>query len=432
MLRRSLTLRSKNGPMATKSVRSATIRMGSMLITRNCVIATAMAVLSVVGAAADENAPGTDNELARCAKVAADFTGSHPLTYAEISAGAKAPIRQNPPFLCEKSQDPACAPLGSVSAGDHIAVARVCGDWAEIQSIGRTHITIGWIDHGRLENQREVSSPPADVQYPSHFGLKLGSGRPVCEAYLQRLNQTIYSAPPRCGRPESNVVPGFQILQRVPMTLAEIRPLQPWMLSLLYPESELTQAELLDMAQAGGLVSRLPDQAKEEARKYYERGTSSWRYADPIDINNDEHPKEVIVWDANPGQTCGKAAHEGDDDGQIPFIVSSSRDRVDQSETIEVFGHPHSNLRLRVLTPSGSVREADWRYYRPIGGSYGILEYRKVFYFDTFFNVGNGLGDFNDARRKDPELPYVLGVFVRERGSTTEICEYASSPLRGE
>jgi hypothetical protein len=418
--------------MAPKSGRSATIRMGSMLITRNCVMALAMAALSVVGAAADENAPDTENKLAQCAKGAADFTGSHPLTYAEISTGGNAPIRQNPQFLCMATEDPACATTASLPPGDHIALARVCGDWANIQSIGKTRITIGWVERTRLVNPKEVAAPPADARFQSRFRLTLGNGRPVCEAYLQRLNQTVYSAPPRCGRPESNVVPGFEVLQRVPMTMSEIRPLQPWMLSLLYPESEITQADLLGMAQAGGLVSRLSDRAKEDARTYYDRGTSSWQYANPIDINNDQHPKHVIIWDADPGQTCGGAAHEGDDPDQIPFIVSSSGEGLDQSETTAVFGHPHNSMHLRVLAPSGAVREFDWRYYRPMGASYGIFEYRNVFYFDTFFNSADGLGDFHDARRHDTNLPYALGVFVREKGATRQICEYASSPLRGE
>lgn len=69
----------------------------------------------------------------------------------------------------------------------------------------------------------QVLPPAAPRRY--HFDLTKGKGKPVCEAYLQRLNQTEFFSPPYCGRPESTLVPGFALLHRRLLSIAEYRAL---------------------------------------------------------------------------------------------------------------------------------------------------------------------------------------------------------------
>jgi hypothetical protein len=59
----------------------------------------------------------------------------------------------------------------------------------------------------------------ADETYPFHSTK--GHGIRVCEAYLQRLNLTAYYDPPYCGRPETSVVPGFKVLDRIALKTEE-------------------------------------------------------------------------------------------------------------------------------------------------------------------------------------------------------------------
>ena len=56
----------------------------------------------------------------------------------------------------------------------------------------------------------------------SVFKLTRGNTVPVCEAYLQRLNQTQFKYPANCGRPEDDQVPGFQRLTRVLLSQTEV------------------------------------------------------------------------------------------------------------------------------------------------------------------------------------------------------------------
>jgi hypothetical protein len=58
-------------------------------------------------------------------------------------------------------------------------------------------------------------SPEARASESYQFHLTKGHGVQVCEAFLQRLNVTVYDDPPYCGRPETDAVPGFKLLDRI-------------------------------------------------------------------------------------------------------------------------------------------------------------------------------------------------------------------------
>src|ERR1700728_2490693 len=113
-------------------------------------------------------------------------------------------------------------------------------------------ITVGWTAASALT---ELPTPPpisppvtrdhdtAQLAKNDHteryrFQLAEGRGIPVCDAYLQRLNETEYWGPPYCGRPEDSRVPGFSRLHRVYLTGAETAQLYPHLQSFGNARSE--------------------------------------------------------------------------------------------------------------------------------------------------------------------------------------------------
>ena len=115
--------------------------------------------------------------------------------------------------------------------------------WSYVQFIGKTRITTGWIKTESLDIRKTVL--PFDDGRPSLIGdtevfvpatipMKIvrGKGIPVCEAYLQRLNQTVFHWAPYCGRPENDQIPGFERLKRVRLTPEEGLALSPQIQSL--------------------------------------------------------------------------------------------------------------------------------------------------------------------------------------------------------
>jgi hypothetical protein len=312
-----------------------------------------------------------------------------------------------------------------VRVGDAVAIANTCGDWAYVQSITKNRVAVGWLRKDNLTAVQGVAPDSSSTGFHVAFTLTVGNGVPVCEAYLQRLNQTVFTQPAYCGRPESNAVPGFSVLNRVRLNLADIRPLQPWILAILNPDTQLPSSELHSIAKSGGLLTEVPSSAIELVHRYYEKGTSSWTYASPLDIGNDGHPVPVLIWDAAVDNQCGEFAHRGDNAAQIPFVLSLDRASIDQRKTMAVFGRPGGATHIPEEGPSGADGVHDFLlpYYAVIGGSYGVFEYRDKFYFDTFFDAANGDGDFQGKRRRDANLPDILGVFMSKKGHTHQVCE---------
>ena len=122
-----------------------------------------------------------------------------------------------------------------------------------------------------------------------HFNLTKGHGLPVCEAYLQRLNQTQFSYPPYCGRPESNVVPGFEYLDRRWMDKQDYDGLRIEVDSFLTNESPSTY--YVHHRQADGSdVFGPPDSWR------FPIAPAAWLYSDPVDIENNGKPDDVAIW----------------------------------------------------------------------------------------------------------------------------------------
>jgi hypothetical protein len=62
---------------------------------------------------------------------------------------------------------------------------------------------------GLIVTRPSVAEEHSDHDSDQSFSLQQGHGVPVCEAYLELLNQTKFTETPFCGRPEEGSVKGF-------------------------------------------------------------------------------------------------------------------------------------------------------------------------------------------------------------------------------
>lgn len=159
-----------------------------------------------------------------------------------------------------------------------------------------------------------------------------GAGTPVCDAYLQRLNETEFDSPPFCDRPENDRVPGFSLLNRVPLSPSETARLYPRILSFLGAESSLPPHPLdsyeTSLANSGGGGS----------------GISAWRYDPPINIENDGKARKVVVWTGLPVEPANRPCGTIPEDPrlteplrwrQLAFVLTDTGGDLDDSRIPE-------------------------------------------------------------------------------------------------
>jgi len=242
------------------------------------------------------------------------------------------------------------------------------------------------------------STTPSDLSRYK-FQLEKGAGVPVCEAYLQRLNQTEFEAPPFCGRPENDPIPGFSLLHRVPLSPAETARLYPRILTFL-----------------GGQRSTPPLPLDSYATANANTGGSgpvifAWHYAPPVDIDNDGSHRDVVVWTGPPAEYLNRPCGSMPDDSrltqplrwsQLAFVLTNGGLDLDDARSLATFGRPSQTQ------------------FRPIGFSLDIFRYGNETYFDTFL---------------EKPLQDRLAVFVHRNGTTLQVCQYiyrGKRPMKGQ
>lgn len=227
------------------------------------------------------------------------------------------------------------------------------------------------------------------------FDLEKGAGTPVCDAYLQRLNETRFESAPFCDRPENDRIPEFSLLHRMPLSPAETARLYPRILTFL-----------------GSRTSTPPHPLDEYATAQAASGGQgpvifAWRYAPRLDIENDSHARNVIVWTGPPfselNRPCGSRPEnlhliEPLRRNQLAFVLSDDGLELDHGRTLALFGHSPAAERQTVQ-------------FEPLGFIFDLFEYRDQIYFDTFFDEPQSMRDR-------------LAVFVRREGVTHQVCQY--------
>jgi uncharacterized protein len=258
-----------------------------------------------------------------------------------------------------------------------------------------------------------LSSMNVDLQGSNqeyYFILTKGSGLPVCDAYLKRLNSTHFESAPFCDRPESDTVEGFPILKRKPMFPADVPDLHPSIRSFM----------------SNGNFE--PESESESLKKAFDEGESKvWSYSSPIDINNDGRLDNVQIWHGSVllrainSRQCGQWLYEfpGNEmlrKPQMAFVIADTNDRLDEFKTVNIFVR-QSNFQNGKTNLSTN--------FQPIGTSVGIFKYNETYYFDTFFDTS---GDAEAKRVNEPDISNTLGVFLNKGGQTKQVCEYLMLP----
>ena len=364
------------------------------------------------------------------------FDGRKPLSYATVTPAGhagKAYLHAGYSKDCvvtgtnDSADLPAsCKSSAYVISSDVVAIGKTCGDRAFVQYVGEKHVTTGWMRTADLGATRSVALRQnlMSRSYGSEptFTLTRGLGIPVCEAYLQRLNQTQFKSPAYCGRPEDDQVPGFQRLTRVRVSKEEITKLYNLVVTITNPLTEIDSRYFDEMNANGGVFTGTPPQITMPQVRAYE----TWRYAPPIDIDNDGSPDNIVIWNLdsvdyhecgsfNPGPTRGQ---------QIALVMSADGSTVDQARTIRIFGHPDGGYDAiaGMSGLSGPIRFL--KSWRLLGNSYSAFRYRDLYYFDTFYDQFANLGDFQNKRKGSSRLQDTLAVFLHRNGKTAPVCEY--------
>jgi hypothetical protein len=385
------------------------------------------------------------SNLASCVRQKIPFDGSVPLRYESVVGGTGSKIYLHPQFPsgCVQGGDDACKASAYVVPGDIVATTKTCGGWAFVQYIGSKRITTGWVPERQLAPRAAEDAPelPATEAAPVKnadaiplppprrylFRLTQGHGVPVCEAYLQRLNQTLFKVPPYCGRPESTLVPGFEPLHRQWMSVSQFTHL--YIPVTVFLEDLPNDLPSIHRKGPDGTDIFGPPAGGGFPTPYM---PSTWIYDPPVDIENNGAPDNVAIWDEydrlDVFPPCFRdmdfgVSTTGSHSSEEGIILKPDMSGINTTKTAAVFGHPDGGF----LFPTGPHAEGPVRLYhafRPIGTEVGIFEYRGVNYFDTFFSTLIDQGDFRDRRKNDQVLRDTLGVFLRRANHTHQVCEY--------
>ena len=346
-------------------------------------------------------------ESAECVNSSIAFDGVTPPTYAAVAprGGERTYVHHEYPRACDDHNNSSCDHKAYLVKGDTIAIGKTCDDWAYVQFLGPKRVSEGWMSSTDLARLPRESSP-AEAKTAGKYIATLGKGNgiPVCEAYLQRLNQTRYELPPFCGRPESTIVPGFAHLDRVRWSTKDT--------ARLFVEANNF---INDQPSYGGAPLPFSPSAK----------LASYGFRALLAIENDGIPQNVVLWNLDnlDHPACNSTF------GPIPFphrsfqvalILSNDGRKIESARTNEVFGQPPAGTPL----PGDAEQHMNHEGYAHLGNTYGVFEYRGVFYFDTFFDNGPHALEHIVNEGEPDILENTLGVFLRRGHRTAEICEY--------
>jgi hypothetical protein len=236
-----------------------------------------------------------------------------------------------------------------------------------------------------------------------HFNLTKGRQVPVCEAYLQRLNQTLFHLKPYCGRPETDRVPGFEVLHRKRLSREEFAALDRNVSTLIYGQP-------------------LGSNWKPSYPASY--APSVWRYEPPVDIDNDGTGDNFIVWDTDDVAypRCGTPFGPNminEHGAQRALVLRPDGQSVDVGKTNELFGLAGLSKADAAHIKNVNVAMS----YQPIGIETGVFRFRNTTYSDTFIHTRPGI-ESAKQRRAGVRVGDELGVFLRRDGVTRQVCEY--------
>ena len=347
--------------------------------------------------------------FANCAHPTTGFDGIQALKYATVISGE--PVALHTVFPGTTNPDPDSGKPAqngrSVPPGSPVAIGGTCEQWSYVQYIGAQTVAKGWVESARLTPL--PASLPFDAGTPAqgpdgtysqqwqiHVALVKGRGVPVCEAYLQRLNQTLFYQPPFCGRPENDGIPGFTLLHAKEFS---------------GPGLNRILQEVLHIRGYGVPAAKLSEPAPP-----LREGDNApvWTYDPRVDIDNDGTPDNVIIYVGQNLSECGVATNtwpHGSSTVPEPFILTADNAHIDFARTVALFGTPG------VLSPpANGVGASATVPYEPLGYSISFFRYRDTYYFDAF------AGNWAPLDAPAVTARQFISVYRRDKDRLDEVC----------
>jgi hypothetical protein len=268
----------------------------------------------------------------------------------------------------------------------------------------------------------------------SEFAIKLLKGsEPICVDYTRRLRETLLRRNrellkgavlnnPHCDRGEVEAPGVFGRLERIPLAVAEVLRLQPQVWAFqMSPTSPLPDLASEKIAGAGPPYPAGSAAARQWSAIQEHDSYLYYRFDPSVDIDNDGSPDDVIVWKESGG-ICGEV-YEGNEPAifKTQLLVLTKDGRLDAGRTLKIFGHPKGST-LAFFNPKDPKHpnERTTTEFRGIGESFGVIEHKGAFYFDTFYADG---GDLSNRRDGWPNYLDILAVMRNDRGANKLVCE---------
>jgi hypothetical protein len=266
----------------------------------------------------------------------------------------------------------------------------------------------------------------ADNEGQKQFSLLQGRGVPVCDAYLQLLNQAHFDVTPFCGRPDGAGEPGFMPLKREYWGPDQILPIFTHVYEFMLFDNQFHVQRWFAPNPANPnkpLVTTSPVTREDIADDVRLNWISVWSYEHPIDIENDGSPRNLLIWQgygaAGGGHPCGSdyADHPWTVSYvyQRAFIINADGKTIDERLTRAIFGVPEESSPARSLRRPKYIPGVayDANPFRSLAQSIGIFGYRGRYYIETE----------NMPKTKDGPLPPVV-VYLREHNHTAKVCAF--------
>lgn len=346
---------------------------------------------------------------ADCEKSKVNFDGRTPLIYESVDPGKiGVNLYETHPAICPPEQEH-CKSPSRLKPGDEVAVGAVCGKWSYVQYLGDKQVLNGWVDSASLSKpvfavtSREIHETESGMR--PLFTLNRGRGLPVCEAYLQQINQAKYRTYPECGMPHGPRIPGMSSLNHVWVSKGDIENIDGNIINFISqgtPES------------SHGKTQMPPGD--------YE--SMSYRFDQKIDVENNGRADNVLMWnhDNRNLPICGNYSASSPEPikfGAIGIILGDDGNSIDIKKTEAVFGNRRGGIEIN----GGHGRYFVSRF-APVGYSYNIFEYRSLIYYSTFLS---GNYDFDRSADQSRRIGDVFGVFLHKNEITRLVCEYTYS-----
>ncbi len=337
------------------------------------------------GSAQDAAVAARAEEAVDCVQRQVAFDGITPLHYATVNGvqRSNAHLHKQYPAQCGSSDESACPGESNLAAGTIVAIAKTCGQWAFVQHIGAESLITGWLSSSRLRDRQarlpfDAGEPGGRKRQPwwhppttIRVALIKGRGVPVCEAYLQRINQTMFYEPPYCSRPDNDQVPGFTRLERKSLPAAVANSIYVQAFNISHPTFDNNQLRPPELPTENVVAIHWLNGTTQKmipALTSHER-LSVWSFDPSVDIENNGRPDDVVIWRGFPPvwhedvdqSACGDSAPalQGAVSAEsYAFILNQGGRDIDVAKTAAVFGDPvvpPAFLAARKF-PKGSLR----------------------------------------------------------------------------